>query len=92
MNLQVQCYAGRKADERPVGFQLGIVTTWWRELSISGTVRVTPSTKSVPPMGISTFCATTQQQTNGDSNLSDDFDRLEESERVPRLKEEVPCR
>ncbi len=23
MNVQVECYAGRKADERPVGFQLG---------------------------------------------------------------------
>ena len=23
MNLQVQCYAGRKADERPARFQLG---------------------------------------------------------------------
>jgi hypothetical protein len=23
MNLQVQCYAGRKADERPVRFKLG---------------------------------------------------------------------
>ena len=23
MNLRVQCYAGRKADERPIRFQLG---------------------------------------------------------------------
>lgn len=37
MNLQVQCYAGRKADERPVRFQLGdrdyvvdeIVNEWY---------------------------------------------------------------
>ena len=70
MILRVKCYAGRKADERPVRFQLGEREYVVEEIPTSGTARTKPFTRSAPTMATSIFCATKWRQTSGDWNRS----------------------
>jgi hypothetical protein len=50
--LRVQSYSGRKADERPVRFQLGDYNMWSRRLSINGMGRTPPSSRCGRMMAI----------------------------------------
>jgi len=65
MTVQVQCYAGRKADERAVRFQLGTMSMRSSKFRISGTARKRPSSRSARMTAIFIFCDTLAQQTNG---------------------------
>ena len=70
MTVQVQCYAGRKADERPVRFQLGdhehavieVLDQWYDPEATFFKVRTDD--------GIFIFCDTLTQQVNGCWSLS----------------------
>jgi hypothetical protein len=53
MKLRVQCYAGRKEDERPVRFQLGERDYMIEEIVISGIVPTMRSSKFPRTMAIS---------------------------------------
>ena len=58
MKLEVDCYSGRTADERPIRFRLETATNIWsRRYWTSGTGRRIPFTKSMPMTAISISCA-----------------------------------
>ena len=81
MNLQVQCYAGRKADERPVRFQLGdrdyvveeMVDQWYGPGDIFYKVRADDGNLYILRHGA-------EQQTNRDSDPPDGCHRREEND------------
>jgi len=58
MKLEVDCYSGFKADERPVRFRLDDRPYLIEELSIGGMARRTSLIKSEQTMEIYTFCDT----------------------------------
>src|SRR5215469_7435336 len=71
MVLRVQCYAGRKADERPVKFQMGDANSSSKKFSTNGTGRTRFSSNCARMTAISISFGTTVRRTNGSWNPSD---------------------
>src|ERR1039458_688217 len=65
MIVEVQCYAGRKADERPVRFRIGDRDYMVEEIVEQRIGRMTASTKCVPTTTTCTCCVTRRVGTPG---------------------------
>ena len=65
MIVEVQCYAGRKADERPVRFRIGDRDYMVEEIVEQRYGRMTASTKCVPTTTTCTCCVTRRVGTPG---------------------------